>query len=235
MRLEVRWAWLIVSLVLGLLFSRLGAKEPKTVVTGDQMEILQSGDKIIFTGNSRVSRGESVLNADQLIQDKKNNRIEAAGKVNFRSYTQERETVFGRSDKAIYSPESGQGELWGGRPKIIYNVKNSTGPVEVEADRINFDQKKEDIFASGNVEIVSSSMSAYAPSAQFRQNEKQVVLTGQKPQPLIVYRGEDQQGKYRADRITMIMDSHTVVLEGNVTGVIELDTNKKKVNRNDPL
>jgi lipopolysaccharide export system protein LptA len=217
--------WIVASLV--LFFVSLGAKEPKTIITGDQMEILQGGQKLIFTGNSRVSRGESVLNADQMIQDKKNNRIEAAGKVNFRSYTQEREAVFGRSEKAIYSPESGQGELWGGRPKIIYNVKNSTGPIELEADRINFDQKKEDIFASGNVEIVSSSVSAYSPSAQFNQNEKQVVLTGQKPQPLIVYRGEDRKGKYRADRITMVMDSHTVVLEGNVSGVIELDTNNK--------
>jgi lipopolysaccharide export system protein LptA len=210
----------LMALILS--FAGLGAREPKTVITGDQMEILQNGKKVVFSGNSRVRRGESTLNADQLVQDKANNRIEAAGRIGFRGYTRDRELVVGRSEKAIYNPDSGQGELWEGRPQIVYHVKNSTGPVEVEADRIRFDQAREEIAANGNVDIVSSSATAHAPAALFRQQEKRVILTGQKPQPLLVYRGEDQKGTYRADRITMLIDSHTVVLEGNVSGIVDV-------------
>ena len=45
-------------------------KEPKTIITGDQMEIGSKGQMVIFTGNAKVSRGKNVLVADRIVQDK---------------------------------------------------------------------------------------------------------------------------------------------------------------------
>jgi lipopolysaccharide export system protein LptA len=215
-----------------LFFSPLNAAKSavvKTVITGDQMEIIKSGQTVIFTGNSKVVRGDSVLTADKITQDKVNNRVDAEGKVNFKTITRDKEPVSGKAGKITYRPEDGLGEFSSGRPEIWYYVKDTTSPVHLLADTITFDQKKEEIYANGTVEILTSSACAYAPSAVFMQKDKKVLLTGQKQQPRLVYLGEGNPGNYQADKITMFVNQKKVLLEGNVHGIVKV--REKDANR----
>lgn len=222
--------YLNIVLFMLLLQSLSFAKEPKTIITGDQMEIIHSGEKVIFTGNSKVVRGNSVLNADQLVQDKKNNQVDALGKVKFTTFTKDKELVKGQAEKAKYNTETGQGELFEGRPEIKYYVKSSTSPLHVQADIISFDEKTEEIRARGNVVIISSSTSAYCSFAVFTQKNNTVVLTGagagEKTQPYVIYFRNGEKSQYKADIITAYIQTNKVKLEGNVHGILvgkELD------------
>lgn len=211
---------LVVCLCCIAVSAALSAKtgEPKTVITGDEMEIIRGGQTVIFSGNSKVVRGDSILNADKLVQDKKQGRVEAAGNIHFQTYTQDKELVLGSSEKAFYFPEQGQGELYEGRPHVVYFVKTSTGPVDVTADSIAFDEKKEEINARGSVEILTSSGSAYSPSALFLQKDRKIYMTGDNPQPRIVYHEQERNSEYSADRITVFLDAKKVLLDGSVHG-----------------
>jgi lipopolysaccharide export system protein LptA len=169
------------------------------------------------------------LTAEKLVQNKKSKSVTAEGNITFKSVSKDNEPVEGRSEKARYDTDQGQAELWEGRPEIIYHVKDSTRPVQLTADLIRFDEKKEEIFASGEVVVVSSSANAHSPEALFEQKERKVTLTGTAPQPELVYTNEDQPGKYRADKITLFVDRKKAFLEGNVrtrVTVKELDQKK---------
>ena len=177
-----------------------GAAEPKTIITGAQMEITGSGKKVVFSGGAKVNKGVNELTADKIVQDKVNNRVEAFGNVMFYSVTQDSEPMRGSSQNATYDMNSELGELFGGKPEIIYSIKASTSPVIFRADNIKFDSKKEEIYGKGNVEIITSSVTAYAPNAILIQKEKKVILTGPVPQPLVIYFEGKKQNKYNAEQ-----------------------------------
>lgn len=212
----------LIAMSLLTVSPRLFAIEPKTVITGNQMEITQAGQMIVFSGNSRVTRGRSVLTAEKIIQDKKNNVIEAIGDVGFETFTADNELLFGRAQKVKYTPSEGKSELFEGRPKVIYNMKSSTSPMTVEADRIYFDENRQEIRAEGQVQVISSSVCAYAPFILFKQKEKKIFMSGADPQPEIVYLEERHKGRYSADNITMFLSVKKVYLKGNVHGKMDL-------------
>lgn len=197
-------------------------KEPKTIITGDQMEIASKGQMIVFTGNAKVTRGKNVLIADRIVQDKKINRVDAFGNIDFTTFTQENEPVRGAAQKASYSPADGTGELVDGPASITYSARTSSGPLKMIADRIAFDERKEEVKASGNVEIISSSACAYGPNALLLQKNKSIVMTREAVQPELVYTDPGQPGRYKADRITAYIDQKHIYLEGNVTGKVRM-------------
>lgn len=203
------------ALIISVVFSGY-AKEPKTIITGDQMELIKGGKLVIFQGNARVTRGDSILQADRLVEDKASKMIEASGNIDFKTLSKDRELMEASGEKMRYFTEKEQGELWEGRPHIIYHVKTSTSPVHLRADKIAFDRAKEEIRASGQVEVLTSSASAYAPNALFRQKERKITLDG-RPQPRIVSNDTEHKGDYTADRIFINVDTRNVLLDGNVT------------------
>lgn len=196
------------------------APEPQTVITGDEMEIRMGGDTVIFTGNSKVTRGDSVLYADRLVQHKKAKQVEAEGNIRFTSYTPEQEKVQGASARARYNLDSGQGELFDGRPDVLYFVKDATGPVHLTAERITFGKDSGEIMARGAVEILSSSACAYSPNARFIQKDKTIYMELEGVQPRLIYSQDGQKGDYTADHITVYVNSKKAYLEGNVHGVM---------------
>ncbi|MCX5782481.1 MAG: hypothetical protein NT145_07245, partial [Elusimicrobia bacterium] len=114
--------FLITSFILLnlLFFLNAGAQEEKTTVTGNEMKIVDGGDKIIYSGNSKVVRGENVLKADKIVRNAKNNVVEASGNVKFLTFNSEKEKISGKSENAKYNIKSGKGQLWNGNPKITY-------------------------------------------------------------------------------------------------------------------
>jgi lipopolysaccharide export system protein LptA len=188
------------------------------------MEIRRGGNVVIFTGNSLVSRGDSRLSADVLTQDKKNNRVEAAGNVAFRTYNRAQELLAGTAGRGWYDLSARTGALWTGRPLVAYHMKSSTGPLTLEAERIEFNETTEEVTATGAVEIVSSSMTARAPQARFFQQARKVILTNGAQQPELIYRGADGPGHYQADTITVFVDRRRIIMEGNARGRMVVQT-----------
>ncbi|MBN1823593.1 MAG: hypothetical protein JW803_04675 [Endomicrobiales bacterium] len=211
------WPFLLSLAFFALICS---AKEPRTVITGEKMEIINGGKKVVFTEGARVTKGENVLTARKLVQDKRNNRIDAEGNVKFKTFTEDREPIRGRSDKAYYSPDEGFAKLFSGRPEIVYFTKSSTSPVNLTADEITFYEKKEELHAKGEVEVISSSVTAFAPYAVFAQGQKKMVLTGSDPQPVLIHTEGDKKSTYTADRITFFINRDKVLLEGKVHCVV---------------
>ena len=171
------------------------AKETKTVITGNEMEIINGGDKVVYSGNSKVVRGFNVLKADKIIQNKKDNIVEAEGNVDFSTLTDDKEKILGSSSEAEFNMKTGKGKLWSGHPTLKYFMKTSTSPVTLEAKTIDFNQKTKEIFAKGDVIIISSSMTAYSPQALFKGKIKQIILTGTNPQPRVIFIDNDKKGR----------------------------------------
>ena len=218
---------LVYALVFSCACAVFCAEEPKTIITGEQMQMTNGGNTVVFSGGAKVEKGANVLTADKIIQDKKNNRVEAYGSVVFNSINESKEPMRGSSEKAVYDLRSELGELSGGKPEIKYFAKSSTSPVVLRGDVITFDTKKEELYAKNNVEIISSSATAYAPNAVLIQKEKKIVLTGPVPQPLVIYYEGRKPNKYNADKITFLSGGQKILLEGNVKAVMIVENKKE--------
>jgi lipopolysaccharide export system protein LptA len=198
----------------------------KTVITGDSMEMIDAGKKVVFSGGAKVVHGKDILKADEIIQDKTENTVNAKGNINFQTLVNEDELMTGTAAKMLYNITTESGQLKENRPKLIYKVKTSTQPVTLTADNIDFDHIKGYSNASGNVEIISSSASAYSQRAQFYYKEKKVVLNGGKEQPRVNYTAQGRNDRFYGDVITMFLDKKIMILEGNARGFVK-DTKKK--------
>jgi len=229
MKATLKRVCLIIPVIAVAVFAQAADKEPKTIITGEQMEISGGGKILIFTGSAKVEKGFNKLTADKIIQDKKNNRVEAYGNVVFNTINQAKEPMWGTSDKGVYDIQNDSGELSGGRPELVYYAKTSTGPVILRAGDISFNEVKEELYARDNVEIISSSATAYAPAAIVFKKTKNIILTGPVPQPLVVFYDENgKPNKYRADKITFLEGGNRVKLEGNVNVAALMENNKNR-------
>lgn len=211
---------LLSSLILiaGLCSAAFGLQEPKTVITGDKMQIVKNGEQVIFTGNALVKRGLDTLAADKIVQNKKDNIVDASGNVDFNSVTADTEPVRFLSGRAHYEMRSKKGRLWENRPLASWWSLTSTSPVTMQADVIDFDQQKGEMTGEGAVNIISSSGTVSSPIAHFYQREKKLVLNKVAFQPEVTYLQPDSSGRYRADTIVMTMNDKKAVFTGNVWG-----------------
>lgn len=213
--------FLLIALALSIACAPLlAAEEPlKTRITGESMEIIKGGQQVIFQNGAKVVRGESVLMAEKIVQDKKNNMIEAFKNVRFSGFSASGEKMSGRCAKAKYNMDMNVAEMWGNKAELIFFTKESSGPLKVEAENIKMNQAKDEINASGNVVIVSSSGTAKAQAAYFDQKARVIHLSGT-PQPQLLYgaAGSKDRSEYRADRIRLALNSKKIFLEGNVKG-----------------
>jgi lipopolysaccharide export system protein LptA len=182
------------------------------------MQIIKNGAEVIFTGNALVDHGRDVLSADKIVQDKKNNIVDAFGNVDFKSVTADTEPVRCFSGRAHYEMKTQKGRLWENRPLAEWWSLTSTSPVTMQADTIDIDQAKGEMVGEGAVNIISSSGTISSPFAHFYQHEKKLVLTNGTFQPEITYVQPDSRGRYRADNIVMLMNDKKAVLTGNVWG-----------------
>jgi lipopolysaccharide transport protein LptA len=204
------------------------AKEQKTIITGGEMEITNGGKVVVFTGGAKVEKGPNELTADRLVQDKKKNKVEATGNVVFKTINQQNEKLRGRSGRAVFEMDEEKGELSGGRAEMAYYAKTSTGPIILRAANIAFDTRKEELYAKGEVEIITSSVTAFSPYATFIQRTKNIVLTGPKPQPYVIYYEKGKPNRYKADKITFLNGGDRINLEGNVNAVVMVDDRDEK-------
>lgn len=201
------------------------AEKLKTKVTGGSMEIQKGGDVVIFRQGAKVKRGKNTLTCKKIIQFKKKDLIKAFGNIKFEAYTPDDEYITGRSQKAEYNNKLSKGKLWEGRPNINYYVKDSTDTVELTADEVFMDSIKDEIFARGSVEIITSSASTYSSRALFKQEDKTLFLDG-RPQPKLIYIEDGKENIFNADEITLYLENKKIIMINDVTAkVITEDKN----------
>ena len=196
--------------------------EQKTIVTGDEMEIAAKGRRIIFSGHAKVTRGKNILTADRIMQDKASNRVDASGRIRFKTFTQQDEPVWGAARNATYEPDAGTGVLWDGPASITYAARESTAPLKLIAQRIAFDEKAQQVTALGDVQILTSSACAYGPNALLRQDTKTLVMKRDGTQPRMVYTDPARPGRFSADTITAYVDQKRVIFEGDARGTVQV-------------
>lgn len=223
MKIQLRLICFAFVLSLSAFSPVTAEEEAKTVITGAEMEITKGGKVVVFTGGAKVEKGPNTLTADRIVQDKKKNRVSASGGVVFTTINKDMEKMRGTSDKAVFDIDAEKGELTGKRSEVKYYAKTSTGPIILRANSIAFDTKKDEMYAKGSVEIITSSITAYAPYAEFIQKKKNIILTGKRPQPLVIYYEKGKPNKYRADRITFIGGGDRIKLEGNVKALVTVE------------
>lgn len=139
-----------------------GAAEPdppKTVITGDRMNILDQGDAVEFTGGVKMVRGDDTLTADRMVSDEKNKTVRAWGRVHWRRDVPLegiRWDVWG--DEGFFDSANSSGTLRGKRKQARVRrspLNNAPGGVlTLRSNLVRLFPKGEDV--SGRVPWVSS-------------------------------------------------------------------------------
>ncbi|HRY29351.1 MAG TPA: hypothetical protein P5079_04855 [Elusimicrobiota bacterium] len=137
---------LAVSVVLGLAIAGLTEepKPPKTVITGDRMNLLRKGAAVEFVGGVTLVRGNDFMKADRMVSEEKKGLTEAWGRVYLR-----RDDPLGGvrweswAEEGTYSSQISSGTLWGrGKPVKVHrsplSASTETQRMEMEALRFTF-------------------------------------------------------------------------------------------------
>jgi lipopolysaccharide assembly outer membrane protein LptD (OstA) len=196
----------------------------KTVITGEVMEVLRSGDTIISKGNSKAVVGRSVIKSDKMIYNKKDSFVCASGNVRLYSKTDGGEPFEARGDFADYSLHLQRGKLWGKKTKLKYFLKDSD-KMELSAKEVRIDKKLEILSAHRDVEIATSSGTIYSDNAVFDKKTFSLTAVKENKRPVadVVYDGK--KALYAADEMIFYnsKDNKKIVMNGSVKGKINME------------
>ncbi|MCL2485632.1 MAG: hypothetical protein FWF00_06160 [Endomicrobia bacterium] len=213
--------------MLCLFFTVSYAQKPagKTVVTGDILEVLQSGEKIISKGRSKAVNDKNTVTADKMTYIRKDSVLTAAGNVKIFSKTDDGEPVEAYGSYAKYNIETGQGKVWGAKTSIKYYLKTSTAPFILKAHEIILNGNKETITAYKNVEVITSSGVIYSDNALFEKKNEAVYFNKDNKRPSADVHYDGRKGFYEADKMTFYNsdDNKKIVMSGSVAAKIEME------------
>ncbi len=204
-------------------FSFAQVKE-KTVITGDIMKIKKSGEKTIVEGNATIARGSNTVTSDKMTYYKNNSNVDAKGNVKFYVRDEDGSTIKALSQEAVYNTDNSSGQLWGGRPVIQYNLKNSTDTVYLFADKVYLHNDFEYADAEGSVEIISSSGTITSDNALLDKKTKSLFMHKNLKKPQVNAYQKDKEAEFTADEISLFYDNKTIQKNKNVEGKIRMDT-----------
>jgi len=202
----------------------------KTVITGEEMEIRRSGDITISRGNSKAVNGRNTIKADVMTYDKKNDAVDASGNVKLFSKTDDGEPLKAFGDFADYNLKSEKGKLWGKKSYIEYFMKNSEAPLKLNAKEIYLDKNIETLSAYKNVEIITASGTITSDNAVFDKKTYSVFMEKDQKRPVADVYYDGRNGIYEADAMTFYNadDKKKIVMNGNVSGKIEMEDGMKE-------
>jgi len=196
----------------------------RTIITGDVMEILRSGETTVSKGNSKAVNGRNTIKSDKMTYNKKDSFVSASGNVRLYSKTDDNEPLEASGDFANYSLQLQRGKLWGKKTNVKYFLKGSD-KWELNAKEVLIDRNIETLSAYKNVEIMTSSGTIYSDNAVF--DKKAFTLTAVKenkrPAADVLYDGK--KGFYEADEMVFYnsKDDKKIVMNGSVKGKIQME------------
>ncbi|MFA7073834.1 MAG: LptA/OstA family protein [Endomicrobiaceae bacterium] len=196
----------------------------KTVITGDLMQIRKSGEKTIVKGNAKIVRGSNTVTSDKMTYYKNNSNVDAEGNVNFSVHDEDGNFLKAVSQEAVYNTDNLSGQLWGGRPVIEYNLKDSTDTVYLFADKIYVHNDFESADAEGNVEIISSSGTIISDNALLDKKSSSLFMHKDVKKPQVNAYRNDKEAEFKADEISLFYNNKTVKMNKNVEGKITMDS-----------
>jgi len=197
--------------------------QERTEITGDRMEIKNSGIKTVVKGNAKIERKNTVVTSDKMTYYKDSSQVEATGNVKLFVINKDSSTINSSSQEAVYNTENSSGQLWGGSPCVEYKVKDSTDTLYMYADKFYLGQDSSSARAQDNVKIISSSGTIVSDNAYLDRQEKTLFMQKDENKPRIIFLQEDKTADFKADEILMLYNEKTVQLNENVEGKIIMD------------
>jgi lipopolysaccharide export system protein LptA len=195
------------------------------VITGDVMEIRKGGDITVSRGNSKAVNGKNVIEAREMVYNKKKSLLSAKGAVKLFSKSDENEPLEAYGGFASYDTSRQKGKLWGDEAEIKYYMNSSSAPLVLKAAEIYVDRSIETLSAYKDVRVVTSSGTIYSDNAVFYKKDGSVVMEKEQKRPLadVVYDG--RKGVYEADKMVFYNsdENKKILMSGKVSGKIEME------------
>jgi lipopolysaccharide export system protein LptA len=220
----------LVMIVLCLLAPG-AARAVDTTITGGRMELLNKGDKILFTGGVVLIRGNDKLTSTQMTTNKKRDKIDVAGNVRLFRRVSSTETWEATGDSGFYNTQQGSGYLIGSAQKahvVRTEILSSTMSrvVNLYADRIDFAKAKQFATAKGGVQGKSvdptngDHYDFWSDQADFDGEASRITLTGE-VQPLVIQTLEKGRRVIKGDKIVYFQKDQRMISEGHAEAVFE--------------
>jgi lipopolysaccharide assembly outer membrane protein LptD (OstA) len=203
-----------------------GGISGKTIITGNEMEVIKAGEIAILKGNSKAVTNGNVMTASKMIYDKKNSILSAFDNVTLLSKTQNGERFEMCGNSACYYINDKKGKFWGDNTVAKYFVRNSSSEpsITLHAQEIYIDRNLETLNACDDVTIETSSGIVCSDNAVF--NGKTLNATFRKckkrPTACVSYA---EKGFYEADEMIFNIASGNkkIIMNGTVVGKIEME------------
>jgi lipopolysaccharide export system protein LptA len=217
-----------------LLFFAGAAPAPAldTTITGGKMELINKGDKVLFTDGVELNRGGDRLIANKMTTNKKRDKITAEGNVRLFRKISSTETWEAKGVTGFYNTKDSSGYLEGsakGKAEVKHTTvfsSTSTRVIEIYADRIEFQRLAQQATAIGRVEgqtvdpETGDHFDFWCEHAFFDGKSRQIVLTGS-PQPRVIQTLLEGRRTIRGDKIVYFHESQRMISEGNAQAVFE--------------
>ncbi|WP_413854662.1 LptA/OstA family protein [Candidatus Ruminimicrobium bovinum] len=204
-------------------FAAGGQVKEQTEITGEMMTLKENENAVIFTGGAKVVRGDKTIKADRMEYKKTTGLINAYGNVKFFLNNKDGK-VNAFAQNAVYNVDNYTGKLWGGKPLIEYNVKDSTEVIKLYADTFYLENALETARAESNVEIISSSGTIISDNALIDKKSKTLYMHKDIKKPQVTAFREDKTAVFEADEIYMLYEDKTVTMKNNVKGKITIES-----------
>src|SRR4051812_41329151 len=85
-----------------------------TVIKGDTMELQDQGQRVLFRGGVKLTRGTDILKAHEMETNKGRDKVTATGNVELFRVLSPSEKLKGYGRKGFYDTNAGEGYLLGG-------------------------------------------------------------------------------------------------------------------------
>lgn len=197
----------------------------KTEITGDEMEVIKSGEILISRGGSKAVNGKNTIKADKMTYVKKDNIVSAEGNVRLFSKTEEDEPLEAAGKFATYYADTEKGKLWGSGTKVKYYMKSSASPLILNAQEVYVDRHLETLSAYKDVEVITSSGSIFSDNAVYDKKTDSVIMKKDQKRPLADVEYDGRKGVYEADTMTFYNaeKNRKIIMNGDVKGTVEME------------
>ncbi len=208
------------------------------------MELLNKGEKVLFTGGVELNRGTDKVLAQKMTTNKKRDQVAVKGDVRLFRRVSSTETWEGAGDSGFYSTQLGSGYLMGAngvKSSIVHTEILSstiTRVVHIYGDHIDFSRTPQQATATGRVvgktidPQSGDHFDFWSDHAFFDGQANEITLSGT-PQPLVIQTLEKGRRVMKGDKIIYFNQSQRMISEGNAEAVFE-DVKEPKDTKNGP-
>jgi lipopolysaccharide transport protein LptA len=164
-----------------------------TTIRSDELELQDNGARTIFRGHVVLNQAPYTLKADQMIQTRATQIVEATGHITATWIRETGEKLVATGRRGRYNPVTRVTELWEKPVLTRWETAVDTMPVVLSARKFTARETEEVVLASSNVYVRQGTrMWGKADEAKYVRGEGRVYFWGRKRPASIHY--QDVQG-----------------------------------------